>query len=234
MASSSITERLKKALERNPWFARRPAEIKRRLIAHAQVSTVDAGHWLYAAGDEARGLYGALSGSAMVYVMLDNGENVPVNIAGPGTFFGYAAQLLGGHRVTTAVTHERSEIIFIPQRALNAIANEFPSLWLHLAEQTTEQLVGIMKIMGERSHLSPKAWLASRLHAFASVWEAHDGATTVPVRQDQFAELSGYSRKTINLLLREFEKKGLITIAYRSVIIRDADALSKIAIDASI
>lgn len=230
-APTNPSDRIAKVFQRHPWFSRRPAELKRRLVAHAQVSTVEAGHWLYDAGDEAHGLYGVLSGSVTTYVALDNGDNVPINISGPSSIFGYAAQVLGGHRVTTAVTHERSEIIFIPQHALAAIARDLPSLWLHFAELATEQLTWAVKNIAELSRLSPKARLASRLNAYAGVWETEGGTATLPIRQDELAEMTGLSRKTVNLILRDFERRGLVALGYREIGIRDANGLKRIAME---
>lgn len=231
MEKAPTSERVAAMLGRNYWFARRPAELRRKLVAHAQVSTVEAGRWIYDAGDEAHGLYGVLSGSVTTYVALDNGEDVPVNISGPSSIFGYAAQVLGGRRVTTAVAHERSEIIFIPQQALATIARDLPSLWLHFAELATEQLTWTMKVLAERSRLSPRAQIASRLHAYTGVWEKVDGMATLPIRQGELAEMTGLSRKTVNLFLREFERQGLVALGYREIGILDATGLKRIAME---
>ncbi len=220
--------RIATVLGHNPWFNRRPAELRRRLIQHAQVSAVEAGHWLYDRGDEARGLYGVLSGSVTTYVALDNGDNVPVNISGPGAIFGFAAQLLGGHRVTTAVARERSEIIFVPQHALATIAHDLPSLWLHFAELATEQLTWAVRIIAERARLSPRARLAARLHAYAIQWRKIDGIVTLPIRQDELADMTGLSRKTVNGILRAFEDEGLVALGYREIEISDEHKLKRL------
>lgn len=225
---ASQNERVAAVLSHNTWFSRRPAALRRQLIERAQVSTVEAGHWLYDKGDEARGLYGVLSGSVTTLVALDNGENVPVNISGPGTIFGYAAQILGGHRVATAIARERSEIIFVPQHALAAIAHEQPSLWIHFAELATEQLTWAIRIIAERSRLNPRARLAARLYGYAMNWAKQEGALVLPMRQDELAELTGLSRKTINGILRDFEKLGLVALGYREITILDKRGLRQV------
>jgi CRP-like cAMP-binding protein len=218
-------ERAAEVLARNGWFARRPAELRKRLISHVQVSAVEAGRWLYDKGDEAHGLYGVLSGSVTTYIALENGEDVPINISWPGSIFGYAAQVLGGYRVTTTVARERSEIIFIPQHALAAIAHDLPSLWLHFAELATEQLTWAARTLAEQARLSPAARLASRLHTYALAWPAVGGTVTLPIRQDELADMSGLSRKTVNGILRGFEKDGLIALGYRAIEILDQRGL---------
>jgi len=120
-------QRIAETFSRNGWFARCPAQLREALVAHAQVTAVEAGRWIYDTGDAAHGLYGVLSGSVTTHVALDNGESVPISISGPGTVFGYAAQVLGGKRVTTAIARERAETIFIPQHALAAIVRDMPS-----------------------------------------------------------------------------------------------------------
>jgi CRP/FNR family transcriptional regulator, cyclic AMP receptor protein len=220
-------ERVAAALGRNAWFKRRPAELRRKMAQHAQISTVESGRWLYDTGDEARGLYGVLSGSVVSYVALENGDRVPINVAGPGTIFGYAAGVLGGHRVTTAIARERSEIIFVPEHALTAIARDLPSLWLHFAELATEQLTWAVRIVAERARLSPRARLASRLHAYAGQWTTAD-KVVLPLKQDELAELTGLSRKTVNGILRDFERLGLLKLGYREIEVRNAAKLAEL------
>ena len=222
-------ERIAQALGPNAWFRQRPPELQGKLIEHAQVSTVEAGRWIYDKGDEAHGLYGVLTGSVTMLVRLDDGADVPVNVAGPGTIFGYAAQVLGGRRVATAIAREQSEIIFVPQHALSSIAREFPSLWLHFAELATDQLTWAVRIIAERTRLSPRARFASGLYSYSLAWPTTGGKTVLPLRQDELAELAGLSRKTVNGFLREFEKLDLVALGYREIEIRDAGALRQIA-----
>lgn len=229
MASSPLQDRIRRVLSRNGWFSRRPAELQARLIRHAQIKTVEADNWLYDTGDEAHGLYGVLSGSVTTRVVLDNGESAPINISGPGAIFGYAAQVLGGRRVTTTVTREPSEIIFVPQHALAAIAHDLPSLWLHFAELATEQLVFAARVIAERSLLDPRAQLASRLYVHALAWGGAREPVTLPIQQEELAELLGLSRKTVNRILKAFEAEGLVATGYRSIQIIDPKGLHRIA-----
>ncbi|MEX0839053.1 MAG: Crp/Fnr family transcriptional regulator [Parvibaculum sp.] len=223
-------KRIAETFSRNGWFSRCPARLREALVAHAQVTAVETGRWIYDTGDEAHGLYGVLSGSVTSHVVLDNGESVPIGISGPGTIFGYAAQVLGGKRVTTAIAREHAETIFVPQHALAAIVRDMPELWLHFAELATEQLVAITRLVAERTRLSPRAQLASRLYGFAQAW---GGVVPVslPIRQEELAELMGLSRKTVNLMLKELEKSGLLTTGYREIAIQDTEGLKRISLE---
>lgn len=209
--------RISQALATNGWFARRSADLQRQLIDHAQIAVVEAGQWLYDKGDEANGLFGVLSGSVTTLVTLDSGDDVPISISGPGAIFGYAAQVLGGFRVTKTIARERSEIIFIPQHAIAAIAHDLPALWLHFGELATEQLTWAARVIAEQARLKPKALIASRLHQYALIWPHQDNHIVIPIRQDELAEMTGLSRKTVNGILREFESLNLIALGYRQI-----------------
>jgi CRP-like cAMP-binding protein len=221
-------KRIAETFSRNGWFSRCPARLREALVAHAQVTAVETGRWIYDTGDEAHGLYGVLSGSVTSHVVLDNGESVPIGISGPGTIFGYAAQVLGGKRVTTAIAREGSEIIFVPQHAIASMVQEMPSLWLHFAELATEQLIWVMRAYAERLSLSPRAQIASRLHSYTFPWGGGGGAT-LPIRQDELAEVMGLSRKTVNLVLRDFERRKLVETGYRFIKVIDPSGLQRIA-----
>lgn len=230
MARSPDQTRIAQTLGRNGWYARCPAQLRDALVARAQVSAVEAGRWIYDTGDEAHGLYGVLSGSVTTHVIIGNGESVPVSISGPGTVFGYAAQVLGGRRVTTAIARERSEIIFIPQQAIAAIVRDMPEFWLHFADLATEQLVWATRAFAERVRLSPRAQIANRLHGYTFPW-GNGGPVTLPLRQDELAELAGFSRKTVNRILQDLERLGLVRTGYRSIDVLDPEGLQKLAMD---
>lgn len=228
MSPSPQQQRIAHVLGRNSWFASRPKEMQDSLVQHAQVSTVSAGEWLYDTGDEAHGLYGVLSGSVMTHVVLANGDSVPISLSGPGTIFGYAAQILRGKRITTAIARERSEVIYVPQRAIAAIVHNMPSLWLHFAELATDQLNWAARAYAECMRLPPLPRIASRLYLLSFPWGAEE-PIAVPLRQDELADLMGLSRKTVNRVLQELEARGLVETGYGTIFIRNPEGLREVS-----
>ncbi|HCX67765.1 MAG: hypothetical protein CMI61_12370 [Parvibaculum sp.] len=229
MRSNSDRQRIAETFSKNGWFSRCPARLREAIASHAQITPAETGHWIYDTGDEAHGLYGVLSGSVKTHVLLDNGESVPISISGPGTVFGYAAQVLGGRRVTTAIARERSEVIFIPQHALAAIVQDMPELWLHFAELATEQLVWAARAYAERLRLPPRAQIASRLYLYTFPW-GEGGPAVLPITQNELSELTGFSRKTVNLILRDLEEHKLIETGYRHINVIDPAGLQRVAL----
>jgi len=52
---------------------------------------------------------------------------------------------------------------------------------------------------------------------------------TLPVQQEELAELLGLSRKTVNRILKDFEAETLVETGYRSIKIVDPEGLHRIA-----
>ena len=85
------------------------------------------------------------------------------------------------------------------------------------------QLAGVLMLAGVMIHLPPARRVAARLALLAHASDA------VPVTQGQLAEMTGLSRKTINVHLRALENAGAIGCDYRRIRIRNRARLSAIA-----
>lgn len=211
------------ALERSVWFRRQTPQLKRALVGAAQTVRADAGHWLYDAGEEARGLYGLLSGSVRILVRMGDGGYALANIVRRGTIFGYAARLVGKKRLVTAQVRERSTLIYVPEASLEAIARKDPDLWLHFAELASEHLLAATQAMVANARATPAARIAMHLQVLG-------GEDRLPVEiaitQEELAELAGLSRKTVNLVLKDFERRGAVETGYRRIRLLDARRLA--------
>lgn len=94
------------------------------------------------------------------------------------------------------------------------------------------QLVRAVRGYAELVRLSPRAQIASRLHGYSFPWGG-GGAAAVPNRQEELAELTGLSRKTVNLVLRDFETQWHVERGYRRIGVLDAAGLHRIAMEGS-
>ncbi|HEY4344170.1 MAG TPA: Crp/Fnr family transcriptional regulator [Parvibaculum sp.] len=212
------------ALDRSLWFRRQKPQLKRALVGEAQTVRAEAGHWLYDAGEEARGLYGMLSGSVRILVRMGDGDYALANIVRRGTIFGYAARLVGKKRLVTAQVRERSTLIYVPESSLEAIARREPDLWLHFAELASEHLLAATQAMVANARSTPAARIA--MHLTVLVGDAGMPAD-LAITQDELAELSGLSRKTVNQVLKAFERLGAVETGYRRLRVLDTSRFSR-------
>lgn len=223
----STRDRIAHVFSRNPWFARQTPALRTRIFELAQVSSVEAGHWVYDAGDEARGLYGVLEGSVRILAWLERSGYRLANISGEGEIFGYAGRSVRGRRQLTAVTREPSQLVYVPEHALATLAHEFPDFWQSFAELATNQLQLVVHVLVETLNLPPDALIASRLAQLASlprVRAAGDGIA-IHLTQQETGELTGLSRKTVNQVLNRLEEGGYITRRYGEILVHDIAGL---------
>jgi len=206
--------RAEKILARSPWFARQPAGLRRALLASAQISTVEAGQWIYGTGDALNGLYGVLQGSA--HLTLATGDaDMLIEIVQAGQLFGQAARFGGGPRLVTAIAGERSTLLHVPDHALAEIARSEAGVWRSFTELLYGQLASALALAAAMIRLPPPARVAARL-----VMLSGSGAR-VAVTQSQLAELTGLSRKTVNAHLRALEGAGILALDYRAIMVKD-------------
>ena len=209
-------------LQRSPWFSRQSKALQSAFVAHGQTVRAEPESWIYDVGEEARGLYGVLTGSVRVLVQTEHVAPSLVAIVGPGAIFGYSGRFVGGRRLVTTIARERSTLFYLPESALEQIARQVPDLWFHLAELSSDQLVVALHTHVIAAHRPPVARVALHLAQWAG---DETPPVSMKVRQDELAELAGLSRKTVNAILHDLADAGLIRPGYGRIDILDPKGL---------
>ncbi len=215
-----------RTLERNDWFAGLPAALKADLLASAEVRHTGTGEWIYGTGDAPRGVFALLSGAALVYVALPRGDDVLVNVAVPGLVFGHAARLGRGPRLATVVSARPSALLHLPEAALERVGRAHPELWEALTQLLYEQYGQLLTQFAWHLAQPARARIAGRLLQIADVERTPAAAT---LSQAQLAELVGVTRKTVNGVLSELARAGIVSSGHGRVEILDLDALGRLA-----
>lgn len=218
------------ALRQNGWFQRQMPKLQQALADAAIAVHAEAGRWLYDAGDEAFGLYGIISGTVSIHIQMKQvagieGDYALSNIVGPSAIFGYAGRLVGKRRLVTAVVRDEARLFYISEARIEAIAREQPDLWLHFAELASEQLVEATRAMVVNARATPALRVAMHLRAMIG---QSGPPHVVNITQDELAELTGLSRKTVNLVLADMERSGRLVTRYRSIQVADVADLARI------
>ena len=114
----------------------------------------------------------------------------------------------------TAEVRERSTLIYVPEAGLEAIARKTPDISVHFAELASDHLVAATRAMIANAREAPEAriWMHLRL-----LMSEEQVPSDIHITQDELAELSGLSRKTVNLVLKSLQAKGAIKTGYRQI-----------------
>lgn len=213
------------------WFGGLAEGFRARLLDAAVVRTLGKGEWLFARGDAPTGLFALAEGSIRVAATIagvDDDKAVLLAVIEPPVWFGEVSCVDGQPRTHDAIADEESIVIHVPQAALDAILAAEPRHWRDLGLLVSSKLRLTFGAM-EDAVLPVAVRVARRLVLSAERFgEWHDRSSrVVNVRQDQLAAMLSTSRQTVNQVLKDLEARGLVTVAYGRVEIRDLDALRR-------
>lgn len=182
---------------------------------------------IYMQEDTSNCLYLILKGRVRVFLMTPSGEEVTFCILEKGEIFGDSSFFQNSPRPTTVMAINEVELICCP---LN-------SLYPYLME-SQELTITLLNILSENcDYLSTRlkrAYTYDRYGKVASFLleqteedspEKNIIDHTLPYTHEEISTFIGLSRVTTTKVLNEFQKKGLVTLAYKKIQVLDRNGL---------
>jgi CRP-like cAMP-binding protein len=189
------------------------------LAADLQLWPVEPGQVVFAAGQPPQGVWIVRSGLLELAVGAGR-RRVVVQLLRPGDVDGDIQLLLGMAAPYTARAVADSDCLFLAAAAFERLLAERPAIarrWLSsVAARLARSEARLVGLLGGS--------LAEQV-ARLLLEEASDGL--VPLPQRTLAAMLGVQRPSLNKLLRDFERQGLIELGYRSVRILDLQGLQR-------
>lgn len=169
------------------------------------------------------GIVAVLSGSISVWISVDGESSRLLSIGGPATIIGQSHIMGGGDRLVTVTARTKSQVFTLDDAALQRIANTHPQLWKAVGELLYKQLQNTVRLCAMLSlpsaqRVARRLWELDRTLGIGKNGE-------IDVSQYELADLSRVSRESLNSQLRKFENTGWIQRGYRSIHIKDSQAL---------
>jgi CRP/FNR family transcriptional regulator, cyclic AMP receptor protein len=201
-------------------FAGVPPEDVRRLLAIARRRTFARGEVVFHRDDPANALHLIVSGRFAVAITTPLGETAMLAVRGPGNAFGELALVSGGETVRSATVSalEPGETRSVLREDFARLRREHPRVDAVLVAILAERVRHLSEQLTEAYYLSAEDRVLRRL---AELTDVYGGA--VPLPQEALAELAGTSRATVNRVLREQERRGLIALGRARIVVRAAE-----------
>jgi CRP-like cAMP-binding protein len=179
-------------------------------------------------GDPADTCHLIVSGHFAVRIATPVGDTVTIAVRGPGATFGEMALLVeDGSRTATVAALERAETLAIHRDSFERFRSEYPSveraLWAFLVGEVRR----LNELLLESLYVSVEKRVRRRLVELVDLFGDGRQETTIPLTQDVIAELAGASRPTVNGILREEERRGLVELRRGQTIVLDVDNLRR-------
>ena len=179
-------------------------------------------------GDPADSCHLIVAGHFAVRIATPVGDTVTIAVRGPGATFGEMALLTeNGSRTATVAALERAETLAIRRESFERFRGQYPTVDRALWAFLVGEIRRLNELLLESLYLPVEKRVRRRLVELVDLYGSGDSETTIPLTQDVIAELAGASRPFVNRVLREEERRGLITLRRGQTIVLDIDNLRR-------
>jgi CRP/FNR family cyclic AMP-dependent transcriptional regulator len=187
---------------------------------------------LFHKGDEGAQVYVVIRGKLKVLTTSDSGDDVVFSILGPGEVFGEIALLGGTPRTATVTAIDPCELLIIDRRDFLSFLRGHPEVAIKLLEVLAQRMKRVSEFVEDTLFLNLPLRLAKKLLSLARAYgrpHAEGLRLDLKLSQEEWGDLVGTTRESINKQLRAWTDEGLITIDRGYIVIHNRRELEKLA-----
>lgn len=218
---SAPQHRLIRLLATNPFFAQLGEDAIAAIASLCRTSSLARHETLFQKGDPGDALYAVRRGQIRIATGTDDGRSVTLNLLGPGDVFGEIALLDGRPRTAEAVALEATELFVIERRDFLGLLARDAAMALRIIGLLCERLRWMGERMEEATLLPLDIRLARRL-----VMLSEDYGAEIQVTQAELAAFVGAARESVNRVLQEWRRSGIIDLGRSRVTVKTAGRLA--------
>jgi CRP/FNR family transcriptional regulator, cyclic AMP receptor protein len=209
-------------------FAGIPGEDVRAVLALARRSTYRRGEVVFHRHDPADAVHLIVKGRFDVRITTATGDVVALAIHGPGETFGELAVVTAAERTATVTALEPGETLVVRGSELRRLAREHASVDEVLVRVLAEHVAFLSERLVEAYTVDAEARVARRVLELGRVY-GEKPPIVIPLLQEDLAALAGTSRATVNRVLREAERRGLVEVGRGKTVLVDPDGFARLA-----
>jgi CRP/FNR family cyclic AMP-dependent transcriptional regulator len=184
-------------------------------------------------GDPADSLHLLESGHVAVRVTTPEGSRATVNVLRAGDVVGELALVGGGVRSATVVALDVVETRSVSLTAFQALCDRHPAVQRVLVEILAARVRALSAQLLDALYVGLDRRVYRCLMSLAAVYGpdgqrggAHEAAS-IPLTQEQLAELVGGTRPSVNQVLQRLVAQGVIELGRGRVVVRDPATLRR-------
>ena len=228
-ASLEVKRRL---LARVPLFAGLAPEALDSLVQVTRGQTLRPKEELFHKGDEGTEFYVIVRGALKALTTSEGGDDVVFSILGDGDVFGEVALLGASRRSATVTAIESTELLVVERRDFLGFLGDHPPAAIELLRVLAERLRRVSELFEDTLFLNLPVRLAKMIARQARAYgeKTPEGTRiTLKLSQEEWGDLVGATRESINKQLRAWTGAGLVTLDHGHILVHDLEALDKLA-----
>lgn len=209
---------------------RLPEETASRIVLGARRRRFDRGTIIFHEGDPADTVHVVRRGRVAVEGTTPLGDTVILTVLGPGDMVGELALVAKEQpRSATVIALETAETLAIHRADFARLRREHRETDDVIIEVLAEQVRRLSVHVMEALHVSAPTRVRRRLMFVADLYlrqeATPDNPITIPLTQEQIAQLAGTTRPTVNEVLAEERDLGAVVLGRGRIEIVDLPAL---------
>ncbi|HET6977554.1 MAG TPA: Crp/Fnr family transcriptional regulator [Pyrinomonadaceae bacterium] len=179
------------------------------------------GDWIFMLGDPSHTIYFLQKGRIKISALSDSGQELLLEIVGPGEIFGDVAAIQGTVRTTSAQALEDSLLCEIPRKDFESLLATYPEISSHLLKSLTSRL---RRYEAQLLSLISQDVSTRVVHALTEFmdFESEDQPNQpvkIRITQQDLANLIGASRQKTWQALKDLEDCGMLRLSYGSILV---------------
>jgi len=216
-------------LRRVSLFAALDASALTGLAGHLRRRTFRHGTMLFHKDQAGDSLYVIETGRVRLFVPAEGGEEMTVDIAGPGEVFGELALLDGQPRSASAEAVEDTVAHTLDRETFQQALASVPGLAPALLELLSARLRHVTAYAESLAFLDVHGRVARALLELAARYgvEADGIEIDLELTQADLASMVGATRERVNRALAVFRSQGLLELRGRKIVLRDPERLKQ-------
>jgi len=216
---------LKSLLEASPWARALAPGDRARVEAETLTRVCAPGALVCRKGEAVEAWVGVIEGLVKMANVSPDGK--PTSFVGmsAGAWFGEGSLLKDEPRRYDIVALRESTIAYMPRATFMWLLDTSMPFNRFLITQLNERLGQFIALVEHDRLLGPDARLARCLAGMFNPHLYPGIRTSLPISQDEIAQLAGLSRQRTNQALQRLEQAGLLRIDYGGITVTNLDGL---------
>lgn len=225
---TNVNDLAQRLRQQSRWFGELTETQQYRLVEAGKVVSLSPKQRLFERGASFDGIYVVLRGVLWVSGVDDAGNEIGLTILEPGQWFGELALFDGLSRTHDVTALQSAELFKIGRTELQSLTQQDSQWWYHFGCLMASKTRLIMQNLEDRHLSSAMQRLIRRLQVFymqRAPTDANSDSITLPISQEQLAQLLGLSRQKTNRLLKVLAQQGVVSLTYGKVTIINASIM---------
>lgn len=212
----------------SPLLALLPEEDRREVLRLARRRRFARNEVVFHAGDPGDSFHLLVTGHVAVRITTPLGDVAMLRLLGPGAIFGELALVDPAPRNATVVALDASETLSLHRQHLDQLRQTHPGVDRLLLEAVIGEVRRLSAQLVEVMYVPVDKRLHRRLVDLADIYGVGDeGHTSIPLTQEELAQLTGTTRPTANKVLRAAEGAGLVRVGRGRIEVLDVEGLAR-------